>query len=165
MGASNTTGNNATARSLVRGKTSGTTVWFLIPVSLLHATSPSRALLMYLSLWSSSPASQCRTGRPTPLRTAISCARASSSDASFVVHAGAPTLLKILRYTVIFLQLRSFVLTFTWLRASWSAGSPRLRRARIDRPVYMSGGAFTPSLPRASSTSGTVSLAPTHDCV
>ena len=28
-----------------------------------------------------------------------------------------------------------------WLCASWSAGTPRRRHARIDRPVYMSGGA------------------------
>ena len=28
-----------------------------------------------------------------------------------------------------------------WLCASWSAGTPRRRLARIDRPVYMSGGA------------------------
>ena len=46
--------------------------------------------------------------------------------------------------------LFSLTLTLTWLRASWSAGSPRLRHARFDRTVYMSGGAFKLSLPRAS---------------
>ena len=35
-----------------------------------------------------------------------------------------------------------FSLTLTWLRASWSAGTPRLRHVRIDRPVFVSGGAF-----------------------
>ena len=39
-----------------------------------------------------------------------------------------------------------FSLTLTWLRASWSAGTPRLRHVRIDRPVFMSGGAFELSL-------------------
>ena len=30
-----------------------------------------------------------------------------------------------------------FSLTLTWLRASWSAGTTRLRHVRIDRPVFM----------------------------
>ena len=42
------------------------------------------------------------------------------------------------------LQL-SFLL-LTWLRASWSAGTPRLRCVRTDRQVYTSGGALLLSL-------------------
>ena len=38
------------------------------------------------------------------------------------------------------------VFDFDLLRASWSAGTPRLRCVRIDRPVFMSGGAFELSL-------------------
>ena len=41
------------------------------------------------------------------------------------------------------LQLSFFL---TWLRASWSADTPRLRHVRKDRPVFMSGGAFMLSL-------------------
>ena len=41
-----------------------------------------------------------------------------------------------------------FSLTLTWRRASWSAGTTRLRYVRIDRPVFMCGGAFELSPPR-----------------
>ena len=43
------------------------------------------------------------------------------------------------------------VFDFDLLRASWSAGTPRLRYVRIDRPVFMSGGAFELSLFSSSS--------------
>ena len=35
-----------------------------------------------------------------------------------------------------------FAHVFLLTCASWSAGTPRLRHVRTDRPVYMSGGAF-----------------------
>ena len=46
----------------------------------------------------------------------------------------------------------------TWLCASWSAGTPRLRHVRKDRPVYMSGGAFSHSFSLVLSAR----LAPLH---
>ena len=36
-----------------------------------------------------------------------------------------------------------FSFLLTWLCASWSAGTPRLRHVRKVLPVYMSGGAFS----------------------
>ena len=44
-----------------------------------------------------------------------------------------------------------FSLTLTWLRSSWSAGTPRLRHVRIDRLVFISGGALELSLNSSSS--------------
>ena len=52
-----------------------------------------------------------------------------------------------------------FSLTLTWLRASWSTGTTRLRHVRIDRPVFMSGGAFMLAI-----SSGTVSSGAARDC-
>ena len=41
-----------------------------------------------------------------------------------------------------FCRKQTTVFHLTWLCASWTAGTPRLRNVRNDRPVYMSGGAF-----------------------
>ena len=50
----------------------------------------------------------------------------------------------------------------TWLRFSWSAGTPRLRHECTDRPVYISGGSLQLSLSHASSAPGTLSSAASH---
>ena len=42
--------------------------------------------------------------------------------------------------------LQLSILLLTWHRASWSAGTPRLRHVRKHRQVFMSGGAFMLSL-------------------
>ena len=79
-----------------------------------------------------------------------------------------PTVVNFALRTVFLVRLSSSAFTllqlscWTWLCASWSAGTPRLRYVCTDRTVYTSGGAF--SLSRASSTSGTVSSAAVHDC-
>ena len=61
-----------------------------------------------------------------------------------------------------FLQL--LALLFTWLCASQSAGTARLRNARTDRPVYTpNDGAFLLSLTRASRSSGITFPAAFHE--
>ena len=57
-----------------------------------------------------------------------------------LLHAGVPTFVNSAVNSFFFVFAAVFHLT--WLCASWSAGTPRLRHVRKDRPVYMSGGAF-----------------------
>ena len=77
-----------------------------------------------------------------------------------LLHAGVPTIansaisLLVLRPSFCWVRLPLCAFTpaaassssLTWFCASWSAGTPRLRHVRKDRPVFMSGGAFLLSL-------------------
>ena len=57
-----------------------------------------------------------------------------------VLHVGVPTLLNSASSSFTWFTFAA-VFLLTWPRASWSAGTPRLRRVCTDRPVYTSGGA------------------------
>ena len=79
--------------------------------------------------------------------TLLPFACADVSCLCLVLHVGVPTLLNSASSSCTWLRPPQSAFTFaavfllTWPRASWSAGTPRLRRACTDRPVYTSGGA------------------------
>ena len=60
-----------------------------------------------------------------------------------LLHAGVPTFANsAVNSLSFFCFVFAAVFHLTWLCASWSAGTPRLRHVRKDRPVYVSCGAF-----------------------
>ena len=79
--------------------------------------------------------------------TLLPFACADDSCLCLVLHVGVPTLLNSASWSFTWLRLPQSAFTFaavsllTWPRASWSAGTPRLRRVSTDRPVYTSSGA------------------------
>ena len=80
-------------------------------------------------------------------RRILPFACADDSCLCLVLHVGVPTLLNSSSSSFTWLRPPQSAFTFaavfllTWPRASWSAGTPRLRRVCTDRPVYTSGGA------------------------
>ena len=139
-------------------------MWFLIPVSLVLKSLLGPRRLLRCVVWCA------------PFRTAISCDRASCSGASLSssFYSSCGRVFHAFEFWEICSSCEAFpeclhfcsCLSFlTCLSASWSVGTPRLRHVRMDRPVYMPGGALLLSHSRASRMSGTVSSAAAHDCL
>ena len=96
--------------------------------------------------------------------TPLPFACADDSCLCLVLHVGVPTLLNSSNSSFIWLRPPRSAFTFaavfllTSPRASWPAGTPRLRRVCTDRPVYTSSGDKLPSFMPPSL------LAPFHHC-
>ena len=127
--------------------------------SCVHTHAPLRGPWFHRDCWlliESRVLSLCHTPLP------FGCA--DDSCLCLVLHVGVPTLLNSASSSFTWLRPPRSAFTFaavfllTSPRASWSAGTDRLRRVCTDRPVYTSGGdkllSFMPSS----------LLAPFHHC-
>ena len=100
---------------------------------------PQHGLLFPRTGFSAVSLSLCFMSFSCRFRTLLLFTCPDDSSLCLVLHAGVPTLLN---SAVFRLHSCSCFFSFTWPCASWSAGTPRVRHVRKDRPVYMSGGAF-----------------------